>query len=184
MEIFFFGLIFIWLALVSWFDLRKREVPHTAWVVIPLICASIYQAVAGDWQLSFLTGVVALASERQRLAKLSELRVDTIFFWIPWLLACLYAAATRNPVGAIAIVAFWAAWELRCWGGADAVTAITLMLIWPDMRLVIAVLIVHAFVAVIASMVSIIRERKLMVHTFPGLPLLLLSAILRLVSLG
>lgn len=184
MDVFFLGLILIWLALVSWFDLRKREVPHTAWVVIPLICAAIYQAVAGDWQLSFLTGMVALASERQRLAKLSELRVDTIFFWIPWLLACLYAAANRNPVGAIAIIAFWAAWELRCWGGADAVTAITLTLIWPDMRLVIAVLVVHALVAVIASLISLIRERKLMVHTFPGLPLLLLSAVLRLLSPG
>ena len=184
MDVFFLGLIFIWLALVSWFDLRKREVPHTAWVVIPLICAMVYQAVAGDWQLSFLTGMVALASERQRLAKLTELRVDTFYFWIPWLLAGLYVAASHNPVGAIAIVAFWAAWELRCWGGADAVTAITLTLIWPDMRLVIAVLIVHAFVAVIASLVSLIRERKLMVHTFPGLPLLLLSAVLRLLSLG
>jgi len=182
MNVFFFGLTFIWLALLSWFDLRKREVPHTAWVVIPLICAAIYQTKVGDWQLSFLTGIVALASERQRLAKLSKLRVDTIFFWIPWLLACLYAAATRNPVGAISIVAFWAAWELRCWGGADAVTAITLALIWPDMRLMIAVLIVHAFVAVIASLVSLIRERKLCLHQFPGLPLLLLSAILRLVS--
>jgi hypothetical protein len=184
MEYFFLGMVFIWLGLVSWFDLRQREVPHTAWVVIPLICAAIYQAVAGDWPLSFLSGMVALASERQRLAKLSELRVDTIFFWIPWLLACLYAAATRNPVGALAIVVFWAAWELRCWGGADAVTAITLTLIWPDMRMVIAVLIVHAFVAAIASLDSLIRERKLRVHQFPGLPLLLMSAVLRLLSIG
>lgn len=182
MEIFFYGLIFTWLALVSWFDLRKREVPHSAWTVVPLVCAAVYQAVVGDWRLSFLTGIVALASERQRLAKLSELRVDTIFFWIPWLLGSLYAAASHNPVGAIAIVAFWAAWELRCWGGADAVTAITLTLIWPDMRLVIAVLIVHAFVAAIASLDSLIRERKLRVHHFPGLPLLLFSAVLRLIS--
>lgn len=182
MESLFFGLIFIWLALVSWFDLRKREVPHSAWMIIPLVCAGVYRAVAGDWRLSFLTVIVALASERQRLAKLTDLRVDTIFFWIPWLLAGLYVAASHNPVGAIAIVAFWAAWELRCWGGADAVTAITLALIWPDMRLVIAVLIVHAFVAVIASLVSLIHDRKLRVHQFPGLPLLMLSAVLRLVS--
>ena len=182
MEPYFFGLIFIWLALVSWFDLRKREVPHPAWVIIPLVCVVVYQAVAGDWRLSFLTIIVVMASERQRLAKLSKLRVDTIFFWIPWLLSSLYVAASHNPVGAIAIVAFWAAWELRCWGGADAVTAITLALIWPDMHLVIAVLVVHAFVAVIASLVSLIRERKLRVHQFPGLPLLMLSAMLRLVS--
>lgn len=182
MKLFFLGLIFLWLTLVSWFDLRKREVPHTAWVVIPLICAAIYQAVTGDWHLSFLSGMVALASERQCLAKLSELRVDTIFFWIPWLLASLYAAASSNPVGAIAIVAFWAAWELHCWGGADAVTAITLALIWPDIGLVIAVLVVHAFVAMIAGLVSLMRERKLRVHEFPGLPLLLLSAVFRLIA--
>lgn len=182
METFFLGLIFIWLALVSWFDLRKREVPHSAWVVVPLICAVVYQAIAGDWRLSFLTVIVALASERQRLAKLSELRVETIFFWIPWLLASLYAAASHHPVGAVAIVAFWVAWELRCWGGADAVSAITLMLIWPDLHLVIAVLIVHASVAVLASLVSLIQERKLRVHQVPGLPLLLLSALLRLIS--
>jgi len=113
MGIWVLGIVLIWLAIVSWFDLKKREVPHTAWVIVPLVCAAIYQAMIGDWRLSFLTVVVALTSERQRLANLTELELESIFFWVPFLFAGCYLAGSHNPIGAIAIVSFWVAWELR-----------------------------------------------------------------------
>lgn len=181
METWVMGIILTWLAIISWFDLNKREVPHTAWVVVPLACAMVYQAVVGGWPLTFLSVIVALTSERERLAKLTELRLDTIFFWVPFLFAGVYVAGSHNPIGAIAIVSFWVAWELRCWGGADAVTSIALALIWPDARLIVAILIVHAFVAGIATLVSLIKERRFRVHQLPGLPLLFLSALLRFI---
>ena len=100
---------------------------------------------------------------------------------MPLLFAGLYVAGSHNLIGAIAILAFWVAWELRCWGGADAVTSITLALIWPDVRLILAILVVHAAVAGIATMISLMKERTFRVHHLPGLPLLFLSALLRFV---
>ena len=74
MDTWVMGIVLTWLAIISWFDLKKREVPHTAWVVVPLVCAMMYQVVAGDWRLTFLSVIVAMTSERQRLAKLTELQ--------------------------------------------------------------------------------------------------------------
>jgi hypothetical protein len=179
MEVWVIGIVLTWLAVVSWFDLKKREVPHSLWVIVPLVCAMFYQMVTGNWQLTFLSVVIALVSERQRLAKLTDLKIDTIFFWTPILFAGLYLAGTHNPIGSIAMIGFWLAWELRCWGGADAVASITLVLIWPDIKLILALLVVHAAVALIATMVSLVKERKFRVHHLPGLPLLLFSVLLR-----
>ena len=36
-----FGLVVSWLIIISWFDLRKSEIPHSGWVNIPLIAAII-----------------------------------------------------------------------------------------------------------------------------------------------
>jgi Flp pilus assembly protein protease CpaA len=184
MGIWVLGIVLIWLAIVSWFDLKKREVPHTAWVIVPLVCAAIYQAMIGDWRLSFLTVVVALTSERQRLANLTELELESIFFWVPFLFAGCYLAGSHNPIGAIAIVSFWVAWELRCWGGADAVASIALVLIWPDLKLIFALLAVHALVAGFATIVTLLKEHKLRLHHLPGLPMLFFSVLLRSLFTG
>ena len=184
MELWVLIIVLIWLGIVSWFDLRTREVPHMAWVVVPFLGAMIYQIALGGWRLAFLAVVVALVSERQRLAKLTELNIDTIFFWVPFLFAGLYLAGSFNPVGAISIVGFWIAWELRCWGGADAVASIALVLIWPELSIVLALLVVHLLVALVATGVSLLKEKKLSFHQMPGLPLLLFSVVLRALFLS
>jgi hypothetical protein len=178
------ALVLIWLAIISMFDLRHREVPHTAWVAIPLVGAMVYQAVFGNWQLTFLSAVVALVSERKRLAELAELNLGTIIFWSPFILTGIYLADRVNPFGAIAIIGFWLAWELHCWGGADAVTSIALVLIWPDVQLILALLAVHALVAIITTGFSLLKERRWRVHQLPGLPLLFLSVLLRAIIQG
>ncbi len=184
MELWVLMIVLIWLGIVSWFDLRTREVPHMAWVVVPLLGAMVYQTTLGGWRLVFLTLFVALASERQRLAKLTELNIDQIFFWVPFLFAGVYLAGSFNPIGAMAIVGFWIAWELHCWGGADAVASIALVLVWPDLSFVLALLAVHLLVALVATGVSLLKEKKLRLHQMPGLPLLLFSVVLRALFLG
>ena len=64
-----FGLVVTWLGIVSWFDIRKSEIPHGAWVVIPLIGAAVYRILQGDWILVLLAGVVAAVSERNRISQ-------------------------------------------------------------------------------------------------------------------
>lgn len=184
MELWVLSIVLTWLVIVSWFDLRTHEVPHMAWVVVPLMGAMVYRTALGGWWLAFLTLMVALASERHRLAKLAEPNIDRIYFWVPFLLAGLSLAGSHNPIGAMAIVSFWIAWELHCWGGADAVASIAIVLIWPDLRFVFALLIVHLLVVLVATGVSLVKDKKLCFHQMPGLPLLLFTVVLRAMSLG
>jgi len=65
-----FGLVVTWLGIVSWFDIRKSEIPHSAWVIIPLIGACFYRTWQGNWALVLLTILVAAVSERERISQI------------------------------------------------------------------------------------------------------------------
>jgi hypothetical protein len=43
--------VLLWLGVVSWFDIREHEIPHSAWVIIPLVLAIIYRVYweIGHW---------------------------------------------------------------------------------------------------------------------------------------
>jgi len=59
-------LVVVWLGIVSWFDIRKSEIPHSVWVIIPLFGACFYRTWQGNWALVLLTVLVAAVSERER----------------------------------------------------------------------------------------------------------------------
>lgn len=180
METFMLVLALIWLGIVSWFDLRTKQVPHSAWVIGPFVLAILYRIAYSSWDLVVLSIIIAFASERNSLAKAAgNDRFASLFMWLPLVVVTFLRAGAINPVGAVAILAFWIAWELRCWGGADAVASITLVLLWPDMRLILALLCVHAVAALVATIVTLVRERSWKLHSIPGLPLLLLTVLLR-----
>ena len=42
-----FGFIVAWLGIISWFDIRKNEIPRSAWVIIPLIGLGFIES--GKW---------------------------------------------------------------------------------------------------------------------------------------
>jgi hypothetical protein len=179
MEPFVLILALIWLGIVSWFDLRTKQVPHSAWVIIPFVVAILYRIAYSSWEL-VLSIIIAFSSERHRLAQAAgNDRFASLFMWLPLVVVTFLRAGSVNPVGAVAILAFWIAWELRCWGGADAVASITLVLLWPDMHLILALLCVHVVAALVATIVTLVRERSWKLHSIPGLPLLLLTVILR-----
>ena len=173
-----------WLGIVSWFDIRKREIPHSSWVVVPFIVALIYRTWQGSWQLTVLAVLVAVISERSRLADWTRLPLDGWSFWIPFLVLCAYWGILTNPVGTFAILGFWGAWELHFWGGADAVAAIVLTLLWPDQFLVLALLAVHLTTVVIATLISLVHEHRLRLHVLPGLPLLFVTVLVNLIFRG
>jgi hypothetical protein len=172
--------VMIWLGIMSWFDIKSREIPHSAWVIVPFIGALIYRTILGGWQLVVLAILVALVSERVRLAKLTELHLDQMAFWLPPLGVISFISISINPVGSLAILGFWIAWELHCWGGADAVTAMTLALVWPGWILIIALLSVHLVVALVATVYSFILEHRFRLHSIPGLPLLFATVVVLL----
>ncbi len=173
-------LALFWLGFVSWFDLRTKQVPHSAWVIVPLIFAILYRIAYSGWEMVVLTILVAFASERKRLAQASAIELfSSLFLWLPLVGVSFLRAGVANPLAAVAILSFWIAWELGIWGGADAVASITLVLLWPDMQLVVALLGVHLVAALAVTIGTLVRERRWKLHAIPGLPLLLLTVLLR-----
>ena len=174
-----FGLVVTWLGIVSWFDIRKSEIPHSAWVVIPLIGAAVYRILQGDWPLVLLAALVAVVSERNRISQaFGWEELSRIITWLPLLFLGVILSIQSSPLSALAIIGFWVAWELKWWGGADAVSAITVCLIWPGMVFIISFLAIHLIVVIVSGLVSVVREQKIKLHRLPGLPILLASVLL------
>ncbi|PKO16670.1 MAG: hypothetical protein CVU39_07550 [Chloroflexi bacterium HGW-Chloroflexi-10] len=173
-----FLIVVIWLGVVSWFDIRRCEIPHSAWVILPLLSAMIYRATLGGWSLVVYAGVVALASERERLASWTRLPIHGWSFWIPPLVLVFTWATSSSVIGSIAILGFWIAWEVGAWGGADAVASICLVLLWPELHLIAALLGMHLVVALGSSLYTWIKERRFRLHSLPGLPILLASVLI------
>ena len=179
-----FGLVVTWLGIVSWFDIRKSEIPHSAWVVIPLIGAGLYRIWQGDWTLVLLAVLVATVSERDRISQaFGWEELSRIITWLPLLFLGAFLSIQSSPLSALAIIGFWAAWELNWWGGADAVSAITVCLIWPSEIFIFAFLATHLIVVFVLDLASVIREKKISLHRLPGLPILLASVIFLKISL-
>ena len=65
-----FAVVVIWLGIISWFDIRKSEIPHSAWVVIPMIAVGVFRIWQGGWALVLLTVFVVVVSERERISTL------------------------------------------------------------------------------------------------------------------
>ena len=174
-----FGIVMGWLAIISWFDIRKHEIPHPAWVVIPLMLACIYRFEQGGWALVLMAMAVSMASEREWFATFMHMdEVKMLLSWTPLLFLGLYYAVQENPIAAMAILGFWLAWELKCWGGADAVAAIAMVLLFPSLDFMVSFLIVHVFTAIILWMGSLIKKAEWKTHQVPGLLLIWISLIL------
>jgi len=180
-----FGLVVAWLGIVSWFDIRRNEIPHSAWVGIPLIGAAIYRILQGDWTLVLLAGIVAAVSERNRISQaFGWEELSRIITWLPLLFLGTFLSIQFSPLSALAIIGFWAAWELKWWGGADAVAAITITQIYPEIAFILAFLIVHVIATIMLSIRSLIKEKTVRLHRIPGLPLILIAVIsLQIVNL-
>jgi len=180
-----FGLVVTWLGIVSWFDIRKSEIPHSAWVVIPLIGADVYRILQGDWPLVLLATVVAAVSERNRISQaFGWEELSRIITWLPLLYLGVFLSIQSSPLSVLAIIGFWAAWELKWWGGADAVAAMTIILIYPEITFILAFLIVHLITTIMLTIRSLVKEKTVRFHRIPGLPLILIAVIsLQIVNL-
>ena len=174
-----FGLVVTWLGIVSWFDIRKSEIPHSAWVVIPLIGAGLYRIWQGDWRLVLFVLLVAVVSERERLSQpLHRREISKIILWFPLIFIGLFFAIQLSPIATIAILGFWIAWEFNWWGGADAVSAITLIMIYPNTNYILAFLSVHVITVLVLTLISLLKSKSVKLHQIPGLPLLFLTVLL------
>jgi hypothetical protein len=171
-------LVLLWMGMISWFDIRKNEIPHSLWVILPLFGACVYRASLGDWRLVSFAVLVAAVSERERLSQLLQKKViGKIVFWFPLIVFGLFLAIQFSPVAAFAILGFWAAWELKWWGGADAVAAITLIMIYPKVAFILTFLGVHVIAVFSLTISSLLKNKSIKLHKIPGLPLLFLAVL-------
>ncbi len=164
-----------WLGVISWFDLKIHKVPHIAWVAIPLIIAAIYRAFIGNWGIGLLAIAVVLTSERKRIP---GRELSGLVPWSPLILFLGWFAGVESIYGQATLLAFWLAWEVGIWGGADALTGITLVLLWPTSEFLESLIIANLVTLLIIQLYRFIRDRHLIWPLrIPGLPVLLLAVI-------
>ena len=182
------GVALLWLAPLAFYDLRHRAVPHIATVALPCLAAMIYAALTGAWLLSALAAMAVVTTERYRLPLTRSQPVVFVCAILTSMLLVAYSGA--NASGAIAIVGFWMAYELGWWAGADALAAITLALVWPDVRLLASLAVAHLALALLTRFACLSvapslswRLRRLDTEELarlgaPGLPAMLLTVVL------
>jgi len=170
-------LVFLWLANLSWQDLKSRQVTHAAWIFIPLLIAAVWQAISGSWSLALLSGLVILMSERSRLPV--RWRALVIPSGVPLTGILLFAGGLEWILVSLAVIGFWLAWELGVWGGVDALVAITLLLLWPEPALLYGILLANLLTALAAWGVDLCRRGWVGgLHRLPGMPVLALAVVI------
>ncbi len=171
--------VLIWLAPLALYDLRRKEVPHMACVAGPCLAAVVHAFSAGAWQLGAVAGLAVAASERHAIR---DARLQRGLFIVALPLASVLALTSGEAApGAIAVLGFWLAYELGWWAGADAVVAITLAILWPDIRFLAVLGTAHVGVAVCMRVMRWLRRARPMVFSrnpVPGLPVICLAALL------
>jgi hypothetical protein len=168
------SLILIWLAVLSYFDMKTRMVPHVAWVLIPCLVAMAYRTWLGGWALSGLVLAIIVISERNHLS--GRLRWMAALFPIPVMAVWMTADGLQDVMPMLAVIGFWLAWEFRAWGGADALIAITLIQIWPDITFLVMMLVAHLIAGLFTHMVTWTRYGPTTIPIrLPGIPLIMIS---------
>ena len=103
--------------------------------------------------------------------------IGRLITWFPLLFLGAYLSIQTLPLAVLAIIGFWLAWELKWWGGADAVAAMTLILIYPEIIFILVILFIHVIATIGLAIRSLVKEKMVCVHKIPGLPLLLIATV-------
>ncbi len=152
-----------WLIPLAHYDLRKREVPHIAFVAVPLALAALAEAWRGGWTLALMAVTLVAMTERARLWP--ALHRPALAGGLAICAGLLALQCNVSPFelapGAISLIGFWLAYELGWWAGADALAAMALALLWPDdIRLLVSLAAAH-IVAALAAHFCNRRKRPL-----------------------
>ena len=170
-----------WLAGAAYHDFQRREVPHLAWTGLPFAVAAVWRGLSGGpggWALAGLAAGVLVISERQHLPAVWAWRLIGV---TPIILGSLaLASGPAYLFGAVCVVVFWLGFERRLWGGADAMAAITLVLLWPDYRWLLCWGLVCLGFSLGVRITGRFRDWRSLGH-LPGLPLLLAATTVYLV---
>ena len=137
-----------WLLPLAHYDLRKREVPHIAFVAVPLALAALAGAWRGGWTLALMAIMFVAMTERARLQP--ALHRPALAGGLAVCVGLVVLSPFELAPGVISLIGFWLAYELGWWAGADTLAAMALALLWPDdIRLIVSLAAAHVAVALI-----------------------------------
>ena len=181
-----------WLLPLAHYDLRKREVPHIAFVAVPFALAALAAVWRGSWTPALMAVALVAMTERARLWP--ALHRPALAGGLAICAGLLALQCNVSPFelapGALSLVGFWLAYELGWWAGADALAAMSLALLWPDdIRLLVSLAAAHIVAALAAHFCNrrkrlmLLLPRKLSAAELqavgaPGLPAIALTAAL------
>jgi Flp pilus assembly protein protease CpaA len=167
-----------WLIAVAVFDIRTRKVPNPLWTGIPLLAAVAIRVLNGTAQWMAAVAVIAVViSERRHLQQkmLEALVLAAGVVAIVWI---FFIADVPTQSGIAGVVVFWLSWELHYIGGADAMTLITCVLIWPNIEFLLA----YLAAGLIWSLGARIKQGNwLKFHPVPGLAVVATAGFLYLI---
>ena len=129
LEWFFLISFSIWLLAMFIWEYRYSRPPGLLWFLIPLLTMLIYRSFTGCWQLSLITFIALLLSERRHLqsrilsAMLLVGAAILLFLLIPW-------ATPAVEQGIVGICLFWIAWERKIISSQIALTLFVCVLFW------------------------------------------------------
>jgi len=163
-----------WLIAVAVFDIRKREVPSPLWTGIPLLIAVVIRVLYGSAAFMALAAVVAVIVSERRHLKHRGLEALVLVAGIVAIGLIFFTADTAAQSGIAGVVVFWVSWELHYIGGADAMTLITCILLWPNIEFLLS----YLAAGLVWSLAIRIKEGGwLKGHMAPGLAIVATGAI-------
>jgi hypothetical protein len=130
-----------WLIAMAVFDIRTRRVPSPYWTGIPLMLAIATRVLSGTAALMAAAVVVVLVVSERRHLKQKVLEALVLVAGILAIILIFFTADIPTQSGIACMVVFWVSWELHFIGGAEAMTLITCILLWPNIEFLLAYLI-------------------------------------------
>jgi hypothetical protein len=168
----------VWLIAIAVFDIRTRQVPSPLWTGIPMLAALAIRVLSGTAQLIALVAVVTVVVSERRHLKHRGLEALALAAGILAIVLIFFVADIPTQSGIAGVLVFWVSWELHYIGGADAMTLITCVLLWPNIEFVLAYL---AAGLIWSAGVRIKEGGWLKGHWVPGLAIVATAAIFYLV---
>ena len=130
----------IWLIVMAVIVIRKHQLLSPRWTWIPLLLAMAIRVISGQavW-MAAAVAVVLLISERRHL-KQKVLEVMVLVAGILAIGFIFFSADIPTKSGIGGVLVFWIAWELHYISGAESMTLLTCVLLWPNVEFLLAYL--------------------------------------------
>jgi hypothetical protein len=130
-----------WLIAVAVINFRTRQVLSPYWTWIPMLVAVAIRVLNGTASLMAAAVVVVLIVSERRHLKHKLLEALMLASGILAIGLIFFTADIPTQSGIGGVVVFWISWELHLIVGADAMTLITCVLLWPNIEFLLAYLI-------------------------------------------